>query len=132
MKRGDNSLLYLYQKGKIRLILYYKIQLEIFLKNLSHIAPVSPILNLWWICGGAKSIGSFRRQPCLSYGPNFLFTLLFIHLIFKKEFLFSQIYSFPEFLKSETTEYRRVHMRFTTSISWRKPENKNIVIFNHC
>ena len=37
MKRGENFL--------FRVILYYKIQLVNFLKNLSHIAPVSPIFQ---------------------------------------------------------------------------------------
>ena len=42
MKRGGNLLLYLYKKGKIRLVFYYRIQIEILLKNLSHLALVSP------------------------------------------------------------------------------------------
>jgi hypothetical protein len=36
MKRGENFLLYLQKKRKIRSILYYKIQLENVMKNLSH------------------------------------------------------------------------------------------------
>jgi hypothetical protein len=41
MKRGENLLFYFYKKSKICLILYYKIQLENFMKNLSNIAPAS-------------------------------------------------------------------------------------------
>ncbi len=44
MKRGENFLNICTKKGKIHLIFYYIEQLEIFLKNLSHIAPVSPII----------------------------------------------------------------------------------------
>ena len=44
MKWGENFLLpiIVQLKGKIRLILYNKIQMKNLLKNLSHIAPVSP------------------------------------------------------------------------------------------
>jgi hypothetical protein len=44
MKRGENFLLDMYKKGKIRLFLYKKI--ENFLKNLSHIPPVFPTATL--------------------------------------------------------------------------------------
>ncbi len=43
MKRGENSLYYLYKKGKIHGSLNNKKWFEIFLKKLSHIAPVSPM-----------------------------------------------------------------------------------------
>jgi hypothetical protein len=81
----------------------------------------------------------------LSYGANGLFILLFIYLILKKEFLYSNpfyisllyinckisimigtISEFSQILISPVAkirDYRRVHLGFATSIAWRRPEN---------
>jgi hypothetical protein len=82
----------------------------------------------------------------LSYGANGLFILLYIYLIFKKEFLYSNpfyisllninckisivigtISEFSQILLispvAKIRDYRRVHLGFATSIAWRRPEN---------
>jgi hypothetical protein len=48
LKKCKKFPIILVQKREICLILYYKIQIENLLENLSHIAPVSPTLYLLW------------------------------------------------------------------------------------